>query len=74
MIAGGLFFRRRWWAYWLSMFVYAHIILLLPWDAYVGFGILFLAAGLLFLLHLLSRKELVSSIRSREEARLRTRG
>jgi hypothetical protein len=74
MIAGGLFFRHRWWAYWLSMFVYAHIILLLPWDAYVGFGILFLATGLLFLLHLLSRKELVSSIRSREEARLRTRG
>ncbi len=74
MIAGGLFFRRRWWAYWVSMFVYAHVILLLPWDAYVGFGILFLAAGLLFLLQLLSRKELVSSIRSREEARLRTRG
>jgi hypothetical protein len=73
MIAGGLFFRRRWWTYWLSMFVYAQIVLLLPWDAYVGFGILFLAAGIFLLLQLLSRKELVSSIRSREEARLRTR-
>ncbi|MFZ2054468.1 MAG: hypothetical protein WAU81_09745 [Candidatus Aminicenantales bacterium] len=74
MIAGGLFFRRWWWAYWLSMFIYADIVLLLPWDAFVGFGVLFLAAIILFFLQLLLRKELVSSIRSREEARLRTRG
>ncbi len=74
MIAGGFFFRRWWWAYWLSMFVYANVILLLPWDAYVGFGLLFLAAGLFFLLQLVWKKELVSSIRSREEARLRTKG
>ena len=74
IIAGGLFFRRWWWAYWLSMFVYVQLIFLLPWDAYVGFGIIFLAAGLFFLSQLLARKELVSSIRSREKARLRTRG
>lgn len=74
IIAGGLFFRRRWWTYWLSMFIYTNVVLLLPWDAYVGFGLLFLAAGILFLLRLLLRKDLVSSIRSREEARLRTRG
>lgn len=74
MIAGGLYFRRRWWAYCLSLFIYTYFILLLPWDAYVGFGILFLAGGLFLLSQLLLRKELVSSIRSREEARLKTRG
>ena len=74
IIAGGLFFRRRWWAYWMGMFVYANLVFLLPWDAYLGFGVLFLAAGLYFLLQLLLRKELVSSIKSREEARLRMKG
>ncbi len=74
MIAGGLFFRRRWWAYWLFMFVYVQLVFLLPWDAYHGFGILFLAAGLLTLSLIVARKELVSSIRSREKARLRARG
>lgn len=74
IIAGGLFFRRWWWAYWLFMFVYVELVFLLPWNAYQGFGILFLAAGTLFLSQLLMKKELVSSIRSREEARLRTRG
>jgi hypothetical protein len=74
MIAGGFFFRRWSWAYYLSMFVYAYAIFLLPWDAYVGFGILFLAASILFLLQLLLKKEMVTSIRSREAARLKTRG
>ncbi len=74
MIAGGLYFRRWWWAYWPSMFIFAYVVLLLPWDAYVGFGILFLVGGLLLLSQLVLRKELVSSIRSREEARLKTRG
>lgn len=74
IIAGGLFFRRWWWAYWLFMFVYVQLVFLLPWDAYVGFGILFLASGTLLLSRLLVKKELVSSIRSREKARLRTRG
>jgi hypothetical protein len=67
MIAGGFFFRRWSWAY-------AYAIFLLPWDAYVGFGILFLAASILFLLQLLLKKEMVTSIRSREAARLKTRG
>lgn len=74
MIAGGLYFRRWWWAYWLMMFIYVNVVFLLPWDAYVGFGVLFLAAGIVFLLHLILRTELISSIRSREEARLRTKG
>jgi hypothetical protein len=74
MVAGGLFFRRWWWAYWLSMFVFANAIFLLPWDAYEAFGLLFLGAGIFFLLQLVLRKELVSSIKSREEARLRTKG
>jgi hypothetical protein len=74
IIAGCLYFRRRWWAYLLSMFVYVNFGLLLPWDAYTGFGLVFLAAFLLVVLQLLSRKELVSSIKSREEARRKTRG
>jgi hypothetical protein len=74
MIAGGLFFGRMWWVYWISMYIYAQIVFIMPWDAYVGFGLLFLAAGLFFLLQRLLKKELVTSIRSREAARLRTRG
>ncbi|MGB7297506.1 MAG: hypothetical protein WBC70_18160 [Candidatus Aminicenantales bacterium] len=73
MIAGGLFFRRWWWAYWLMMFIYVNVVFLLPWDAYVGFGVLFLTAGVLFLLQLILKKELLSSISSRQEARLRTK-
>ena len=56
------------------MFVYINVVLLLPWDAYVAFGLIFLVAFLSLLLRLLSKKELVSSIRSREEARRKTRG
>jgi hypothetical protein len=74
IIAGCLYFRRWWWAYLLVMFVYINVVLLLPWDAYVAFGLIFLVAFLSLLLRLLSKKELVSSIRSREEARRKTRG
>jgi hypothetical protein len=74
MVAGGLFFRRWWWAYWLSMFVFADAFFVLPWDAYEAFGLLFLGTGIIFLLQLVLRKELVSSIKSREEARLKTKG
>lgn len=74
IIAGCFYFRRWWWAYLLSMFVYINVVLLLPWDAYVAFGLIFLIAFLLLLLRLLSKKELVSSIKSREEARRKTRG
>ena len=74
IIAGCLYFRRRWWAYLLSMFVYVNLGLLLPWHAYTGFGLVFLLALLLVVLRLLSKKELVSSIKSREEARRKVRG
>ena len=74
IIAGCLYFRRRCWAYLLSMFVYVNLGLLLPWDAYTGFGLVFLLVLLLAVLRLLSQKELVSSIKSREEARRKTRG
>jgi hypothetical protein len=74
IIAGCLHFRRWWWAYLLFMFVYVNAVLLLPWDAYVAFGLIFLLSFLLLFLRLLSKKELVSSIKSREEARLKSRG
>jgi len=74
IIAGCLYFRRWWWAYLLSMFVYVNVGLLMPWDAYMAFGLIFLLAFLLLVLRLLSKKELVSSIKSREEARLKNRG
>lgn len=73
VIVGCLHFRRWWWVYLLSMFVYANAILLVDWDAYTAFGLIFLAAFLLLVLRLLSKKELVSSIKSREEARLKNR-
>jgi hypothetical protein len=73
IIAGCLHFRRRWWAYLLFMFIYVNIVLLAPWDAYTAFGLIFLAASLLLVLGLLSKKELVSSIKSREEARRKSR-
>ena len=73
VIAGCLHFRRWWWAYLLSMFVYVNAVLLINWDAYTAFGLVFLAAFLLLVLRLLSKKELVSSIKSREEARLKSR-
>jgi len=74
IIAGCLYFRRWWWAYLLSMFVYVNVGLLMPWDAYTAFGLIFLLAFLLLVLRMLSKKELVSSIKSREEARLKNRG
>jgi hypothetical protein len=74
IISGCLYFRRWWWAYLLFMFVYINAVLLLPWDAYEAFGLIFLVTCLLLLLSLLSKKELVSSIRSREEARRKSRG
>jgi hypothetical protein len=74
IIAGCLYFRRWWWGYLLVMFVYINVVLLLPWDAYAAFGLIFLIAFLSLLLRLLSKKELVSSIKSREEARRKTRG
>jgi hypothetical protein len=74
IIAGCQYFRRWWWAYLLSMFVYVNVGLLLPWDAYTAFGLIFLIAFLLAVLRLLLKKELVSSIKSREEARRKTRG
>ena len=73
IVAGCLYFRRRCWAYLLSMFVYVNLGLLLPWDAYTGFGLVFLLVLLLAVLRLLSQKELVSSIKSREEARRKNR-
>jgi hypothetical protein len=74
IIAGCYCFRRRWWMYLLFMFIYIYVVLLLlPWDAYTAFGLIFLIAFLLLLLRLLSKKELVSSIKSREEARRKTR-
>jgi len=73
IIAGCLYFRRWWWAYLLFMFVYVNAVLLLPWDAYTAFGLIFLVAFLLLFLRLLSKKELVSSIKSREEARRKSR-
>jgi len=73
IIAGCLHFRRWWWAYLLFMFVYVNAVLLLPWDAYTAFGLIFLVTCLLLLLRLLSKKELVSSIKSREEARRKSR-
>jgi len=74
IIAGCLHFRSRWWAYLLFMFIYANIVLLVPGDAYTAFGLIFLLGFLLLVLGLLSKKELVSSIRSREEARRKSRG
>lgn len=74
IIAGCFYFRRRSWAYLLFMFIYANIVLLVPWDAYTAFGLIFLVAFLLLVLGLLSKKELVSSIKSREEARRKSRG
>jgi hypothetical protein len=74
VIAGCLYFRRWSWAYLLSMFVYANAVLLINWDAYTAFGLIFRAGFLLLVLRLLSKKELVSSIKSREEARLKSRG
>jgi hypothetical protein len=74
IIAGCLYFRGRWWAYLLFMFVYINVVLLLPWDAYAAFGLIFLITFLLLLLRLLSKKELLSSIKSREEARRKSRG
>jgi hypothetical protein len=74
VIAGCLYFRRWWWAYLLFMFVHINFVLLLSWDAYAAFGLIFLIVFLLLLLRLLSKKELVSSIKSREEARRKTRG
>jgi hypothetical protein len=73
IIAGCLYFRRRSWAYLMFMFIYVNVILLAPWDAYLAFGLIFLAASLLLVLWLLSKKELVSSIKSREEARRKSR-
>jgi hypothetical protein len=73
LIAGCLFFGRFWWAYLLTMFVYVNAVWLLSGDAYTVFGLIFLAAFLVLVLWLLSKKELVSSIKSREEARLRNR-
>jgi hypothetical protein len=73
IIAGCLYFRRWWWAFLLIMFVYVNAGLLLPWDAYTAFGIIFLMAFLSIVLRLLSKKELVSSIKSREEARRKNR-
>jgi hypothetical protein len=73
VIAGILHFRGWWWAYLLAMFVYANAVLLVNWEAYTAFGLIFLAAFLLLVLRLLSKKELVSSIKSREEARLKSR-
>jgi len=72
IIAGCFHFRSWWWAYLMLMFIYVHIGLLMPWDAYTAFGLIFLAAFLFIVLGILSRKELVSSIRSREEARRKT--
>jgi hypothetical protein len=74
IIAGCLYFRRWWWAFLLTMFIYVNAGLLLPWDAYTAFGIIFLAAFLFVVLRLLSKKELISSIKSREEARRKSRG
>jgi len=74
IIAGCLYFRRRWWMYLLFMFIYINVVLLLPWEAYTAFGLIFLITFLLLLLRLLSKKELVSSIKSREEARRKSRG
>lgn len=74
IIAGCLHFRHWWWAYLMFMFVYINAVLLVPWDAYAAFGLVFLAAFLLLLLRALSKKELVSSIKSRQEARLKGRG
>jgi hypothetical protein len=73
IIAGCLHFRRRWWAYLLFMFIYVNVVLLAPWDGYTGFGLSFLAASLGLVLGFLSKKELVSSIKSREEARRKSR-
>jgi hypothetical protein len=73
IIAGCFYFRRRWWAYLLLMFVLVNVVLLLPWDAYTAFGLIFLVVFLLLLLRRLSQKELVSSIQSREEARRKSR-
>jgi hypothetical protein len=42
IVAGCLFFRRWWWSHILFMFVYVHIVLFLPWDAYLVFGLIFL--------------------------------
>jgi len=74
IIAGCLYFHRWWWVYLLFMFVYTNVVLLLPWDAYGAFGLIFLITFLLLLLRLLAKKELVSSIKSREEARRKSRG
>lgn len=46
IVAGVIRFRGWWWAYILGMWVYAHLVLFLAADAYVAFGLLFLAAGL----------------------------
>jgi hypothetical protein len=56
------------------MFIYINVVLLVSWDAYTAFGLIFLMAFFLVVLRLLSKKELVSSIKSREEARLKSRG
>lgn len=46
IVAGVIRFRGWWWAYILGMWVYAHLVLFLAADAYVVFGLVFLAAGL----------------------------
>ena len=46
IVAGLIRFRGWWWAYILGMWVYAHLVLFFAADAYVVFGLVFLAAGL----------------------------
>lgn len=46
IVAGVIRFRGWWWAYILGMWAYAHLVLFFAADAYVVFGVLFLAAGL----------------------------
>ena len=46
IVAGVIRFRGWWWAYILGMWVYAHLVLFFAADAYVVFGLVFLAAGL----------------------------
>lgn len=46
IVAGVIRFRGWWWAYILGMWVYAHLVLFFAADAYIAFGLLFLAAGL----------------------------
>ncbi|MEW5899902.1 MAG: hypothetical protein AB1715_00385 [Acidobacteriota bacterium] len=62
VVAGCLFFRRWWWAYLGLMFIYAHFVLFLPWDAYLVFGLVFLVVFALGSVILLAKREFIRKI------------